>query len=527
MATYIMKKIWTYINDILLQFRDCFSREATFLWFLIVVAGLMTRSDHLGVSSIIRELLIDPNKYPSLIHFFHSTAWTLKKLQIKWVEIIKNSGYIFRIQGLIVLIGDGVKQAKESSRMPGVKKLHQESEDSSKSEYIRGHFFGGIGILVGGLAKLFCLPLSMTLHDGNKTILGWEDSEYNEDSHVKRLVSEACRIAQSLGEVSLLLLDRFFLTKPALEAIKEAAAKNGGIWPVILITRPKDNYTAWYKPNTQTDAVPEGNADVNNENKETKKTKRGRKPKADKDGKPKAEKPPLGEKVKIMDIFRLKTEHFKKAIFTLYGEQEEVSYFCVNLLWGRDLYQELRFVFVINFDNVKSVFVSTALDMDPQKIVEAYCFRFKIETLFRTFKQSIAGFGYRFWTRRLPALDIFIKAEAMEQKIKEVTAQISKDSIISTYHAIEGFVMFACIATGLIQLCSLRFANEINNNENRWTRTSNKGVPAEETTIVNLRFALPTLFRKCHELALAQAIRAKQSIEVIEQNFEPVLSKPA
>ena len=409
--------------------------------------------------------------------------------------------------------------------MPGVKKLHQESEDSSKSEYIRGHFFGGLGVLVGSLVKLFCLPLSMTLHDGNETILGWEGSEYKEDSHVKRLVSEACTIAQSLGETCLLLLDRFFLTQPALEAIKEAAERNGGIWPVILITRPKDNYTAWYKPDTQTAAAPGGDAGVNNK---TKKNKRGRKPKANSTGdKPKKEKPPLGEKVKIMDIFRLKAEHFTKATFTLYGEREEVSYFCVNLLWGRELYQELRFVFVINFDDVKSVFVSTALDMDPQKIVEAYCFRFKIETFYRAFKQSMAGFGYHFWTRRLPSLDIFIKAEAMEQKIREVTAQISKDSIISTYHAIEGFVMFACIAMGIIQLCSLRFADIINRSECRWTRTNNKSVPTEETTMINLRFSLPTLFRKCDELALVRSIKARQTIEVIEQSFESDLSESA
>jgi len=507
-----------------MQFRPCFSREAAFLWFLIVVAGLMTRSDHLGVSSIIRELLIDPNKYTSLIHFFHSTAWTLKKLQDKWIDIIKNSGYLFRLEGLLVLIGDGVQQAKEASRMPGVKKLHQESQDSSKSEYIRGHFFGGIGVLVGGLAKLFCLPLSMTLQDGNETILGWEGSEYKEASHVQRLVSEACRIAKSLNEVCLLLLDRYFLTQPALIAIKEAAAKNGGKWPVILITRPKENYTAWYKPDPQTASSPVGTAGDKGEAEKANKPKRGRKPK---DGdKPKVEKPSLGDKVKIMDIFRLKAEYFTKATFTLYGELEEVSYFCVNLLWGRDLYQELRFVFV-DFDDVKSVFVCTALDMDPQKIVEMYCYRFKIEVLFRAFKQSLAGFGYHFWTRRLPAFNLFATAEAMEQRIKDVRAQISKDSIISTYNAIEGFVMFACIAMGIIQLCSLRFANEINSNESRWMRTKNKDVPAEETTIVNLRFSLPALFNKCDELVLARAIKARQVMDVTVQNSDIDLPKTA
>jgi hypothetical protein len=29
--------------------------------------------------------------------------------------------------------------------MPGIKKLHQESENSSKGEYIFGRMFGGIG----------------------------------------------------------------------------------------------------------------------------------------------------------------------------------------------------------------------------------------------------------------------------------------------------------------------------------------------------------------------------------------------
>jgi hypothetical protein len=367
----------------------------------------------------------------------------------------------------------------------------------------------------------------MTLQDGNETILKWNESEYQGQSHVKRLVGEACRIAQSLNETCLLLLDRYFLTKPAIEAIKEAAEKSGGIWPVILITRPKDNYTAWFIPDTQASPEPEGGADSSGTAENASKPKRGRKRKEVLEGcAPKKEKPPLGEKLKIMDIFKLKAKDFVNATLTLYGECEDVSYYCVNLLWGRDLYQELRFVFV-KFNDIESVFVSTALNMDPRRIVEIYCYRFKIETFFRAFKQSIAGFGYHFWTHRLPALNIFIKAEAMEQKIKDVTAQISIDSITSTYHAIEGFVMFACIATGIIQLCSLRFADIINSNQNRWTRTSNNNVPAEETTLINLRFSLPLLFNKCGDLALVRAIKARQAIDDIEHDCDSDASKSA
>lgn len=36
--------------------------------------------------------------------------------------------------GITILVGDGVKQPKESRKMPGVKKIYQESENSSKLE---------------------------------------------------------------------------------------------------------------------------------------------------------------------------------------------------------------------------------------------------------------------------------------------------------------------------------------------------------------------------------------------------------
>jgi len=60
---------------------------------------------------------------------------------------------LYRECGRAVLVGDRVKQAKEGRFMPGVKKLFQESEDSSKPEYIFGHMFGGLGILAGSLSK--------------------------------------------------------------------------------------------------------------------------------------------------------------------------------------------------------------------------------------------------------------------------------------------------------------------------------------------------------------------------------------
>ena len=53
-----MIKMWGYINDILFEFKPCFSKVTAFNWFIIVIVGFMLRSDYLGVTSIIRVLII-------------------------------------------------------------------------------------------------------------------------------------------------------------------------------------------------------------------------------------------------------------------------------------------------------------------------------------------------------------------------------------------------------------------------------------------------------------------------------------
>ena len=479
-----MIKIWIYIDNILKEFRPCFSRKAPFAWFMIVIIGLMIRSDHLGVSSIIRELLLDPNKYTTLIHFFHSTAWSLEKIQAKWLNIVIDSGLVSYIHGRIVLIGDGVKQAKEASRTPGVKKLHQESANSTKGEYIRGILFGGLGVLVGGTAKLFCLPISMAIHDGNKAILEWKKSEYKDDTHVTRLIREACKSAMALGESCWLLMDSYFLSGPGLKVITEQRAKAGREL-VTLITKARENYTAWWKPD-------------------------GYKP----DGTGK--KPKIRDSFHIYDLFK-QAEDFVEETLTVYGELMKVRYLCVNLLWNRDLFQEIRFV-LVEMNGVKTILASTGLELDPRIIIELYCYRFKIETFFRAFKQVIAGFACHFWCGRMPIFKQFAKAEAMAAKLAAVTDEISRNSIMRTYDAIEGFVFFACISMGIIQLCSLKFSDLINQSEQRWLRTKTNSIPSEETTQLCLRFSFRNICNKCLNLALVTAIWSRRLANFVQHD---------
>ena len=169
-----------------MEFRSCFTRKATFKWFVVIVIGMMVRQDQLGVTSIIRGLDIAPVWYETMLHFFRSTAWNLDLVTKVWIQVVASAEWLFLENDMPILVGDGVKGSKEGRRMPAVKRLHQESETVSKSPYIFGHMYGAIGILVGNAKKLFCVPLSMRIHDGDAQIKQWNDDESGSESHVVR-----------------------------------------------------------------------------------------------------------------------------------------------------------------------------------------------------------------------------------------------------------------------------------------------------------------------------------------------------
>jgi hypothetical protein len=74
----------------------------------------------------------------------------------------------FQVGGTsLVCMADGIKAPKEGKRMPGVKLLHQESHDNTKPEYIMGHSFQALSLLVhsaGG--QVAAVPLTSRIHEG-------------------------------------------------------------------------------------------------------------------------------------------------------------------------------------------------------------------------------------------------------------------------------------------------------------------------------------------------------------------------
>ena len=135
--------------------------------------------------------------------------------------------------------------------MPGVKKLFQESENSAKPEYIHGHMFGGLGILAGNERSWACIPLSIRLHDGLQAAREWKDAAVSKSSqmalasHVIQMVEDAYQAALTFGD-SLLLLDRYFLTVPALERLQ--SLNSSGDIRMEIVTKAKKSAVAYEKP---------------------------------------------------------------------------------------------------------------------------------------------------------------------------------------------------------------------------------------------------------------------------------------
>lgn len=69
-----------FLDEILMSFRIFFTRGFALEWFIMTVIGGMVRSDQLGITSVVRDLAINPKRYTTYLHFFRSAAWNIERL---------------------------------------------------------------------------------------------------------------------------------------------------------------------------------------------------------------------------------------------------------------------------------------------------------------------------------------------------------------------------------------------------------------------------------------------------------------
>ena len=227
--------------EILSQFRPCFSRRATYYWFLLIMIGLVVRSDHFGVTSFIRWLSLAPENYWPMLHFFVSSGWTLQGVLLCWWIYCLQESSCFKVQGRAVMLGDHTNQPKDGRKMPGMVTIHQDSETSSKPGYFRGHVFGFIAILMQRFNKGFAVPLWGELNMESR-------NEKDSNNMTTRIVSNTITIALKLNCPAYLVLDAFFAVGPVfLKALGVYSIATKEVM-VHIITRAKKNIVAYKDP---------------------------------------------------------------------------------------------------------------------------------------------------------------------------------------------------------------------------------------------------------------------------------------
>jgi hypothetical protein len=154
-----------------------------------------------------------PSEYYNLLHFFHSTAFTAEALCQCWVEALGRRAPLLRLEGQPVYVVDAVVAPKAGKKMPGVKSLHQASENNNKPEFVMGHFWGALTMLAQTGRRIRALPVRFALQDGFKR------SPSDSQTTITRMHSLVTQTALTAGTV---IADCYYTCRAILETLLAA-----------------------------------------------------------------------------------------------------------------------------------------------------------------------------------------------------------------------------------------------------------------------------------------------------------------
>jgi hypothetical protein len=431
--------LWIHWWNAIWLLRPACSRTRSFMWFATAVAGLTVRTEMLGVTSVVRALKLHARFYDRLLDHFHSDAIQPDTLAALWARVVlRLFPHPLRVNGRLVLVGDGIKAAKRGKKMPAVKLLHQQSE-CNKPEYIMGHSLQAVSILMHAAKSVFAVPLAMRIHEG----LVWSNRD-------RRTVLD--KILTLLGIVDI--GQAFYFVGDAYYAagkiIKGLLDQNNH-----LVTRAKSNAVA-YAPHVQHGPKKRGRPRI------------------------------YAEKIALKSLFKDK-QALQQAPSPVYGEKNvTLQYRTCDLLW-RPAARIVRFVAVIHPTRGRCLLMCTDTTLSTLDIIRLYGLRFKIEHTFKQAVRVIGSLSYHFWMKKMKSLRRRNGNQYLHRESLDYRNAVKRK--INAYHL---FIQAGLVSQGLAQYLAAVFPQLVWDSFGSWLRTIRPGIPPSELVVATaLRQRLP------------------------------------
>ncbi|MEL7052579.1 MAG: hypothetical protein AAGM45_12420 [Cyanobacteria bacterium J06588_5] len=451
-------ELYARLEQIIEKLRPAFSREVPFEWFMLLLWGVLLSHQPAAVTSYLNGLGLSEADYGRALHWFHSRAFTIDEVCERWGRWLSGHAQVKTLKGQRVYTGDGIKVSKEGRKMPGIKGLHQESEDVSKPEWIRGHYFSALSLLLGSGKALYAAPVVLKLHDGIEAV--GSDSE---QTLVDKMAT-VCLTFMAIG--SYAILDAYYASAKILQPFR--------VKGVHLISRAAISTVA-LAPFCANPRI------------------RGR-------GRPRK----WGSRIKLRELFA-PLDACEQAQVWLYGQRQRVYYQCFEFYW--DSSDALVLFVLAQLPNGKQIILlSSDITLTGAQVIEAYGWRFKIEVSFRTLVHLLGGFDYRFWLKPMTKLSRWPKNLILADFDEVFHAQVA-----TKVEAFERFVNLNAIALGLLQVLALERPNSVWMHFPRWFRTlPEHGLPSEQVVRLALQHLQPVVLSKpMASLHLTKLLAAK------------------